>query len=211
MTNGFPAQISRDFRELEKRLQFRGEREPVRQGDVVQRLDAQTIAGQQQTPLRGVPDRKRKHPAQMVDAAWTELFPQVNDGFGVAGSPKTMTARGEFLAQLAVVVDLAIEDDPDRSIFVADRLLAAVQVDDAQASHAQPDAITQVHTFFIRPSMHQHLAHRADFVFKHRFAVKANDSSNATHDGTLPDRCIQPDAKAADPPGFRFPVEEWER
>jgi hypothetical protein len=36
--------------------------------------------------------------------------------------------------------------------------------------------------------MDQHLAHRADFVFKHRFAVKANDSSNATHDGTLPDR-----------------------
>jgi hypothetical protein len=34
--------------------------------------------------------------------------------------------------------------------------------------------------------MHQHLAHRTDFVLEHGLAVEANDSSNATHDANPP-------------------------
>ena len=45
----------------------------------------------------------------------------------------------ELGAQLDVVEDLAVEDDPDRAVFVVDRLLAAREVDDAQARVRQPD------------------------------------------------------------------------
>jgi hypothetical protein len=43
----------------------------------------------------------------------------------------------ELAPQVAVVVDLAVEDDPDGAILVADRLLAVVEIDDAQPPHAE--------------------------------------------------------------------------
>ncbi len=52
-----------------------------------------------------------------------------------------MPARDETVADLAVVVDLAVEDQLDRSVFVGDRLIGSrTQIDDAQAAEAQPGA-----------------------------------------------------------------------
>jgi hypothetical protein len=93
-----------------------------------------------------------------------------------------MTALQEHLTQLTVVVDLAVEDDPDGPILVADWLLAALEVDDAQPSHAESNTWTEIHAFLVRAPVHQQSAHRADFLFQDRFAVKANDSSNTAHD-----------------------------
>ena len=49
--------------------------------------------------------------------------------------PRASSSR----AQLAVVVDLAVEDDHDRAVLVEDRLVAGREVDDAQALDAEPD------------------------------------------------------------------------
>ena len=49
-------------------------------------------------------------------------------------------ARSQALAQLAVVVDLAVEDDRDRAVLVEDRLVAGGEVDDAQALDPEADA-----------------------------------------------------------------------
>ena len=48
----------------------------------------------------------------------------------------------ELRAQLAIVVDLAVEDHPDRAVLVADRLMAAGEIDDAQPAHAERRAIS---------------------------------------------------------------------
>ena len=53
---------------------------------------------------------------------------------------KWWPAALELGAQLAEVVDLAVEDDADRAVLVEDRLVAARQVDDRQAAHPQGDA-----------------------------------------------------------------------
>ena len=45
----------------------------------------------------------------------------------------------ELGAQLAVVVDLAVVDEPDGLVLVGDGLVAAVAVDDAQAAVAEAD------------------------------------------------------------------------
>ena len=45
----------------------------------------------------------------------------------------------QLLAQLLEVVDLAVEDDDDRSILVEDRLVAGHEIDDAQALDPEPD------------------------------------------------------------------------
>src|SRR2546427_12034345 len=47
----------------------------------------------------------------------------------------------EFGAEHAVVVDLAVEDGPDRPVLVAHRLVAGMQVDDGEAPVAEPAEI----------------------------------------------------------------------
>ena len=51
-----------------------------------------------------------------------------------------MTGGLELGAEFAVVVNLAVEHEPDRAIFVVDRLLPRGQVDDAQPPHPETNA-----------------------------------------------------------------------
>src|SRR5262245_16751980 len=117
----------------------------------------------------------------MIDTPGAELLIEVHDGLGIASGAQTVPSLNEHPAQFLVVIDLAVEHNPGRSVLVADLLLTAPDIDDAQPTHTQSDTGAEVNTFFIGPAVHQHLAHRADFVFEHWLAVKANDSSNATH------------------------------
>ena len=55
----------------------------------------------------------------------------MNQDLGIAARPKHMTAMAKLLVEELEVVDLAVERDPDRAIFIGQRLLAPGQVDDA--------------------------------------------------------------------------------
>ena len=65
------------------------------------------------------------------------LLVEVDDRLGVAVGRKTWPRALEVAPQLAVVVDLAVEDDPDGAVLVGDRLMAAFEVDDAEPAHRQ--------------------------------------------------------------------------
>ena len=73
-----------------------------------------------------------------------------------------MAALLELGAQLEVVVDLTVEHDPDGAILVVNGLMAACQIDDAQAPHAQADARLDMNPFVVRPTMPDHVAHPVD-------------------------------------------------
>src|SRR5262245_39603177 len=49
-----------------------------------------------------------------------------------------MPPSGQSRPECAVIVDLAVEHDPDRLVFVRDRLAPAGQVNDGQAPKAKP-------------------------------------------------------------------------
>ena len=82
---------------------------------------------------------ERKHAVEVVDGAIALLLEQVHDHFRVAARCGTGGPARRALAELPVVVDLAVEDQLDRAVFVADRLVGGLaQIDDAQAAEAQP-------------------------------------------------------------------------
>src|SRR6266699_2531810 len=60
---------------------------------------------------------------------------------GIAAGLETMTPCLEFSAQDEIVVDLAVEDGPDRPVLVAHRLVAGMQVDDGEAPVTEPAEI----------------------------------------------------------------------
>ncbi len=73
-----------------------------------------------------------------------------------------MPARFEFSAQFHVIVNLAVADDVNRSVLVRDRLLAAVEIDNAQPPHRQADAGLDEEAFIIRSAMAQRVGHFAE-------------------------------------------------
>src|SRR5262249_38046751 len=137
MIEGVEIQIAWQIRRLEQRLDLRSEVHAPADYSVVQRLDADAIARQQQGSRPLVPDRQTEHAAEPRDGIRSPLLIGVDDRFRVGGRVEAMSGRLELAPQLAEVVDLAVEDDPDRPILVVNRLMPGRQVDDAQTPHAE--------------------------------------------------------------------------
>ena len=72
---------------------------------VVQGLDAQPIASEQQLLRFGVPRGEREHPDQTVQAGAAVLRQEMHENFGVAGRLPWSRQTG---AQLSVVVELSV-------------------------------------------------------------------------------------------------------
>jgi hypothetical protein len=87
----------------------------------------------------------------------------------------------EPLAQLPVVVELAIEDGDDRAIFVENGLLPRAEVDDTQSSVHHAEALVHEHTFVVRTSMAQGVPEPAEGSLLRQLSVQVVDPCNATH------------------------------
>src|ERR1700756_5351195 len=75
---------------------------------VIERLDAETVAGGEQHAPAAVPDGKAKHAAQMLYAIAAVFLVQMDYGFGVAVGTVAVSAGLERGAQFCVVVDFAV-------------------------------------------------------------------------------------------------------
>jgi hypothetical protein len=65
----------------------------------------------------------------------------------------------ETLAQLQKLVDLSVQDDPDGLVFVMDRLLTRLKVDDAEPSHAHSEIVVREDSLVIGSTMLDTPAH----------------------------------------------------
>jgi hypothetical protein len=63
----------------------------------------------------------------------------MNERLGITPGLVAVTERLELATQLDVVVDLSVEHDPDRAVFIRHRLGATLEVDDAQPPVTQDD------------------------------------------------------------------------
>jgi hypothetical protein len=102
----------------------------------------------------------------------------MNYGLDVGASPKAMTARFKAGAQLAMVVDLSVEDDGGRSFLIEDWLVSARYVDDAEAAKGEARIGEQLLRAFIRPAMRNRKAHKAKRLLVGRFP---SNTRNAAH------------------------------
>ncbi len=138
----------------------------------------------------------------MLDAAGAVLLVEVHDRLGVGGRVERVAARFEIAPQRLVVVDLTVEHDPDRAVLVPDRLAPGLEVDDAQTTHAEPDALGDVEPFAVGSAMRHDVAHRADLFGEDRTPAATDNARDAAHRRAapqLPDR-----AAACAPPTSRW-------
>ena len=125
----------------EQRVQLGRERETsAARVDVVDDgLLAQPITREQQLITPRVPQCQRKHPPQALDARHAVLLVGVHHDLRIRLGGEAVAAGLELLSKLEEVVDLTVEDDAYAAVFVEDRLITCVQVDDRQAAHRQAD------------------------------------------------------------------------
>ena len=81
----------------------------------------------------------------MREQPGTFVLVEVDQDLGVAGRPEVMPAGFEAAAEGGEVVNFAVEDGPDRPVLVRERLVAAGEVDDRQATEPQRGVRVKVH------------------------------------------------------------------
>src|SRR6266850_3041482 len=128
-----------------------------------------------------VPNRERKHSPQVFRAIGSVLIVGVNDSFCVAVCIKGVSELLQLFAELLVVIDLSIENNPCSAILIVDRLLAAFHIDDRQAAHAQANSLVEVEAVFIGAAVAYGLTHARKKCLVHGGSVFFNDTYNATH------------------------------
>jgi hypothetical protein len=93
-----------------------------------------------------------------------------------------VTPRNQLFAQDCVVIDFSIKNDPNRAVFIADGLMSAGDIHDAQAAHANSDVALRVDALIVGPSMDHGSAHPPQNAFIHPCVpVTLDYPSNSTH------------------------------
>jgi len=99
-----------DLRMREDGFQLRAEVELAVAPMKIERLDSQAVARNDQALVAFRPDRQRKHSVEALKAIGVPLEKSLENYFGIAVGFEPVAARLQLRAQLAVVVDFAIED-----------------------------------------------------------------------------------------------------
>jgi len=93
-----------------------------------------------------------------------------------------MASALEFGTELGKVVNFAVENNPDGSVFVKHRLVASSQIDDGKAAHAEARAVFYENAFVIRTAMYDRVAHAVNRgCFNSLASSRAYDARDSTH------------------------------
>src|SRR4051794_39943051 len=114
----------------QQNFRLRSEEQRVVEYAPVKGLLSEEIARDQQTASAAIPQSEGKHAVELADHSVAVFFIQVRQDFGVGSAAKCVSTFFELRAQLAVVVDLAVEDYGDAPVFVEDRLFTRDEIDD---------------------------------------------------------------------------------
>ncbi len=121
-----------------------------------------------------------------MQAGRTELLVAMQNYFRVRTCGKAVPGPLQFSAQLHMVVDLAVENDPECAILVGDGLLAGRQIYNAQPGAANPDLRVHVQTKLIRPTMPDNRQHPAELSYIRRTpAAPIQTANNPAHRSSL--------------------------
>ena len=119
----------------------------------IERLDPDTIARQHQPAIRFTPQSDGKHAAKPRKTIRVPLAKGVEYHFRVASRSKVIAARVKLGAQLLVIVNLAVQNHDQRSVFAGHRLPAGLKVDDPQPDTAQRYVRGGIYALLIRSPM----------------------------------------------------------
>jgi hypothetical protein len=109
----------------------------------------------------------------------------MDDGFGIALRAVTVPASLQVLAQVPVVIDFPVEYDPDVAIFVTERLVTALDIDNAEAAHGQSGVAVDKEAVVVGTAMNDLPVHRRQQLTIHSLnRVGMENAADSTHGDT---------------------------
>src|SRR5437667_1549420 len=148
----------------------------------MQWLLSQAIPRQHQLATAFVVQGESKHASKLVHAVGAELFIQMDDHLRIGVGVETMAAALQLRAQFREIVNLAVENNPDRPVLVENWLVPSGQIDDAETAHAEARPLVDEDSFIIRAAVDDGLAHVVNRgCFYAVIYVRANDAGNSAH------------------------------
>ena len=165
-----------------QRFNLRAENNAIGIDCVVQRLDAQAIARQQEAALAAIPDGEGEHAAHLFDARVAQLGVKVKDNFRVRGGAERVAAGKQPFAQFGGVVAFTVVCDPGSAVGVRHGLAAAVaQIENRQARVNQNAVVDRYDSVAIGPAMQVRGGHGAGRGYVLRRQVSRRDAANPAH------------------------------
>src|ERR1700676_912778 len=109
----------------------------------------------------------------------------MDDSLRVASGAITVTACLKVVAQVPVVIDFAVEDDPNAFVLIADGLVSGLDVDNAKAAHCQCDILLDKKAVIVGPAVDDLLVHRSQSITTHALVrLGMENAADSAHDYT---------------------------
>src|ERR1700730_15067304 len=104
---------------------------------VIKRLDPETVTSREQQAIAFVPDGEGELAAQRVHGASAAILVEVQRDLAVRSAAKGVALSRQRIAGFLEVVELAVDDQPEPAVFVGDRLIPGLKIDDAESRVAE--------------------------------------------------------------------------
>ena len=175
--------------EGEQAAQLGGEEEPAAGAlGVDQRLLADAVAGDEEPPLLAIPDREGEHPPQLLHAALPHLLIEGQHHLRVRLRLEAVPSPLELHAQLEIVVDLAVEDHPQRPVGVREGLMPRRKVDDGQPAHREARGTVDVIALVVRAAVRDEVVGPLQQGLIGNATVAVNHAADSAHRAILAKR-----------------------
>ena len=174
-------ELGLDLTAREQGLRF-GREPQVSVGNAVeQRAHAEAVAGEEDRSRATIVDREGELSVQAAKHAGAPLLVRVHEHLGIRARPEPMAGRDQLVSQLQIVVDLAVVDDQHGSVFIAEGLRTAGDVDDAQTHVRETDLRVGVAPGAVRATVPQRSGHAIEHLGRHAARLAARDAREAAH------------------------------
>ena len=179
---GGEVQAPRHVAELEDGLHLGGEEKPTGLAADVQWLFADAVAAQDEPFAVCVPQSESKHPAQPAEEIESLFLVEVNNDLGVRSCAEAVPFGFELLTKGREVIDFAVQDNPQGFVFIGDGLMAARNVNDAEAAYAEADAAPDVVTKVVWAAVLDDATHALEKRSQRRIRpIELRHSVDSTH------------------------------
>ena len=137
----------------EQCFDFGSECEGVVVDAVVEGLDPESVAREEEGAIVFIPDGEGKHAAQFLGAVGAVFFVGVEDDFSIGVRFEAVAFAAKLFSEDEVVVDFAVEYDPAGVVFICDGLVATRDINDAKSSVSESDGAFDVEAFIVGPAV----------------------------------------------------------
>ena len=122
-----------------------------------------------------------KKAVEMLQKGAAALFVEVQDHLGVALRPELMAPFKEHPAQVAIIEDFAVADNPERGILVADRLPSGFQVDHGKTGMPDSRIVVDENVASVRSAQNHRVQHFMQQLRVRFGKIKVHISGNSAH------------------------------